>query len=33
MRSREKRNLVSSKEEKKQHRVRVLLEGESANAE
>ena len=33
MRSREKRNLVSSKDEKKQHRVRVLLEGESANAE
>ena len=25
MRSREKRNLVSSKDEKKQHRVRVLL--------
>ena len=28
MRSREKRNLVSSKDEKNQHRVRVLLEGE-----
>ena len=27
MRSREKRNLVSSKDEKKQHRVRVLLGG------
>lgn len=31
MRSREKRNLVSSKDEKKQHRVRVLLGGDMGN--
>ena len=32
MRSREKRNLVSSKDEKQQHRVRVLL-GRSVSAQ